>query len=315
LLNEILDLSKVEAGQMELEFTSLDVPAALEYAASMLRERAVAHSIDLRVELGGRVDAVEADELRFKQVVLNLVSNAVKFTPDGGSVLIRAVEVDTDLRVSVRDTGVGIPVEDRERIFESFQQGGRGASREEGTGLGLTLSRRIVELLGGRMWLESEVGVGSTFGFSIPTRRTPGKIQRDGQSRAAASIVMIEDDRASLDLLTAYLSGAALRVTTASDGQSGLDAVRRDRPSAVLLDIMLPGIDGWAVLQELKSESDTKDIPVIVVSIVDERSRGTAMGAAAYLVKPVSRDDLLTALAAIGISVSVAGAPNSDDAP
>lgn len=126
---------------------------------------------------------------------------------------------------------------------------------------------------------------------------------------------MIEDDRASLDLLTAYLSGAALRVTTASDGQSGLDAVRRDRPSAVLLDIMLPGIDGWAVLQELKSESDTKDIPVIVVSIVDERSRGTAMGAAAYLVKPVSRDDLLTALAAIGISVSVAGAPNSDDAP
>jgi signal transduction histidine kinase len=315
LLNEILDLSKVEAGQMELEFTSLDVPATLEYAASMLRERAIAHSIDLRVELGEWVGAVEADELRFKQVVLNLVSNAVKFTPDGGSVVIRAIEIDTDLHVSVTDTGVGIPVEDRERIFESFQQGGRGPSREEGTGLGLTLSRRIVELLGGRMWLASEVGAGSTFGFSIPMRRASGKIQRAVEAQVLASIVVIDDDRPSLDLLTAYLSGTALRVTTARDGQSGLDAVRRDRPSAVLLDIRLPGIDGWAVLQELKSGADTKDIPVIVVSIVDERPRGAAMGAAAYLVKPVSRDDLLAALAAIGFPVPIAGAPSVGEAP
>jgi signal transduction histidine kinase len=302
LLNEILDLSKVEAGQMELEFTSLDVPAALEYAVSMLRERATAHSIELRVELGGRIGAVEADELRFKQVVLNLVSNAVKFTPDGGSVVIRAEEVDNYLRVTVQDTGVGIPGEDRERIFESFQQGGRGAAREEGTGLGLTLSRRLVELLGGRMWLESEVGAGSTFGFSIPVRRGH-KIQHDEETQASASIVVIEDDRASLDLLSAYLSGAAIRVTTTRDGQSGLDVIRRDRPSAVLLDIVLPGMDGWTVLQELKSQADTKDIPVIVVSIVDERSRGAALGAEAYLVKPVSRDDLLAALAAVGIPV------------
>ena len=315
LLNEILDLSKVEAGQMELEFIPLDVPAALEYAASMLRERATAHSIELRVELGDGLGAVEADELRFKQVALNLVSNAVKFTPDGGSVVIRAVEVDTDLRVTVTDTGVGIPIEDRVRIFESFQQGGRGASREEGTGLGLTLSRRIVELFGGRMWLVSEVGVGSTFGFSIPTRRESGQIQPEWQAQAATSIVVIEDDRASSDLLTAYLSGAALRVTTVRDGQSGLDAVRRDRPSAVLLDIRLPGVDGWAVLQELKSDAATKDIPVIVVSIVDERSRGAAMGAAAYLVKPVSRDDLLSALAVVGIPVPTAGAPHVGEAP
>ena len=315
LLNEILDLSKVEAGQMELEFIPLDVPAALEYAASMLRERATAHSIELRVELGDGLGAVEADELRFKQVALNLVSNAVKFTPDGGLVVIRAVEVDTDLQVTVTDTGVGIPIEDRVRIFESFQQGGRGASREEGTGLGLTLSRRIVELFGGRMWLVSEVGAGSTFGFSIPTRRESGQIQPEWQAQAATSIVVIEDDRASSDLLTAYLSGAALRVTTVRDGQSGLDAVRRDRPSAVLLDLRLPGVDGWAVLQELKSDAATKDIPVIVVSIVDERSRGAAMGAAAYLVKPVSRDDLLSALAVVGIPVPTASAPNVGEAP
>jgi signal transduction histidine kinase/ActR/RegA family two-component response regulator len=314
LLNEILDLSKVEAGQMELEFKSLDVAAILEYAASMLRERATVHSVDLRVELGEGVGVVAADELRFKQVVLNLVSNAVKFTPDGGSVIIRAVEVDTELHVTVTDTGVGIPVEDRERIFESFQQGGRGAAREEGTGLGLTLSRRIVELFGGRMWLESEVSAGSTFGFSIPTRRAPG-IQPVGEGAASASIVVIEDDRASSDLLTAYLSGGVLRVTTARDGQSGLDAVRRDRPAAVLLDIRLPGVDGWAVLEELKSGADTKDIPVIVVSIVDERSRGAALGAAAYMVKPVSRDDLLAALADVGVPVLTADAPSAGEAP
>jgi signal transduction histidine kinase/ActR/RegA family two-component response regulator len=303
LVNEILDLSKVEAGQMELGYSSLDVPAALEYAAALLRERAVAHSIDLRVEVGDGVGQVEADELRFKQVVLNLVSNAVKFTPDGGSVTIRAAEAAGQLHVSVTDTGVGVPVEDRERIFESFQQGGRGASREEGSGLGLTLSRRIVELLGGRMWLESEVGAGSTFGFSIPTRRASGDVHPSNGARATATIVVIEDDRPSLDLLTAYLSVADLQVATARDGQSGLDAVRRERPAAVLLDIRLPGIDGWAVLDALKADPTTREIPVIVVSIVDERSRGAALGAAGYLVKPVSRDQLLAALAAVGIPV------------
>ena len=128
-------------------------------------------------------------------------------------------------------------------------------------------------------------------------------------------VLVIEDDRASSDLLTAYLSGAALRVTTVRDGQSGIEAVRRDRPSAVLLDIRLPGVDGWAVLQELKSAADTRDIPVIVVSIVDERSRGAAMGAAAYMVKPVSRDDLLATLAAIGIPVPIAGTSGVGEAP
>ena len=230
LLNEILDLSKVEAGQMELEYTLVQVPAVLEHAASMMRERAAAHSIALSVEIGDQVGAVEVDELRFRQVVLNLVSNAVKFTPDGGSVVIRARESAGELQVTVEDTGVGIPEADRERIFESFQQGGRGASREEGTGLGLTLSRRIVELLGGRMWLESEVGEGSTFGFAFPVRRGQGEAPGATPLPGSTSIVVIEDDRRSLDLMAAYLSGAAITVVTARDGQAGLEAVRR-RPA------------------------------------------------------------------------------------
>jgi signal transduction histidine kinase/CheY-like chemotaxis protein len=301
LLNEILDLSKVEAGRMELEYSSFELRALLDDATSMLRERAATHEIELSVEVDEDVGRVYADELRLKQVLLNLVTNAVKFTDDGGSVVMRARRVDPDIEITVTDTGIGIPEADRERIFESFQQGGRGSSREEGTGLGLTLSRRIVELLGGRMWLETEVGVGSTFGFTLPGHRESEEQTGTGaRAPVVGDVVVIEDDRLSIDLLTAYLSDAALRVTTARDGQSGLEAVRRVHPDVVLLDIRLPGIDGWAVLQALKSATETRDIPVIVVSIVDERSRGVALGAAAYLVKPVGRDDLLAVLRSVG---------------
>ncbi len=160
LLNEILDLSKVEAGRMDLEYSSFGLRPLLELAASMLRERAALHGIDLAIETADDVGPVYADELRLKQVLLNLITNAVKFTGDGGSVLVRAVREGTEILITVTDTGIGVPEADRERIFESFQQGGRGSSREEGTGLGLTLSRRIVELLGGRMWLETQVGRG-----------------------------------------------------------------------------------------------------------------------------------------------------------
>ena len=298
LLNEILDLSKVEAGRMEVDYSAFDLRVLLEEAVTMLRERATAHGVDLTVDVEPGLVQAYSDQLRLKQVVLNLVTNAVKFTGDGGSVAVRARRTPVDIEVTVTDTGVGIPEADRERIFESFQQGGRGASREEGTGLGLTLSRRIVELLGGRMWLESEVGVGSTFGFTLPSRTsdddatllsTPGMCE----------VVVIEDDRPSLDLFTAFLDGASVRVITARDGPSGLEAVRQARPSAVLLDIRLPGMDGWAVLTALKQDPDTRDIPVIVVSIVDEQHRGAALGAAAYLVKPVGRDALLDALARV----------------
>ncbi len=220
------------------------------------------HGIELRIEMDDEVGWVYSDELRLKQVLLNLVTNAVKFTGDDGSVVVRAVREGADILITVTDTGIGVPEADRERIFESFQQGGRGSSREEGTGLGLTLSRRIVELLGGRMWLETEVGVGSTFGFSLPARERDGDARSDDGASTSTSgeVVIIEDDRPSLDLFSAYLSGAALKVTTARDGPSGLDAVRRTHPEAVLLDIRLPGIDGWTVLKELKSDPTTRDI-------------------------------------------------------
>jgi CheY-like chemotaxis protein len=166
------------------------------------------------------------------------------------------------------------------------------------------------------MWLDSKVGVGSTFGFSIPSREREGAERRDESAEAplVGLVVVIEDDRPSLELLMVYLSAMASDITVARDGPSGLETVRRVHPEVVLLDIRLPGIDGWAVLEALKSDPDTRDIPVVVASIVDERARGVALGAAAYLVKPISREDLRAALTTVAfLPGSPAPAPHETD--
>jgi len=300
LLNEILDLSKVEAGRMEVEFSTFSVPAAIEHAVSMVRERAARHSITVNQSVAPSVDELTSDELRIRQVLVNLLSNAVKFTPNGGRVDVLAEPVGAELVITVRDTGHGIVPEDRERIFESFQQGRRGAPKEEGTGLGLTLCRRIVTLLGGRIWLESEVGRGSAFHVAVPLDARPveavGPPDADTPKGRRPVVVIIDDDRASLDLLTAYLTGTGLQVVRARDGRQGLAEIRRLHPAAVVLDIRLPGMDGWEVLEALQTDRATREIPVIIVSILEEKARGLAAGAAAYLTKPVSREALTAAL-------------------
>jgi signal transduction histidine kinase/ActR/RegA family two-component response regulator len=300
LINDILDLSKVEAGQMVLEPSTFEVASVLEWASALQRERAAAHAIAVTSEVADDVGTIEADERQFRQVVLNLVANAVKFTPDGGSVSIKAYRNGTELNVTVTDTGIGVAPEDRERIFKTFQQGRRGAPKEEGTGLGLTLCRRIVELFGGLMWLESTLGVGSTFGFSVP-----GVFERQQEATAGGSgklpvVVLVDDDRASLDLLAAYLDGSPARVLRAKDGVEALELVRSVLPAAVVLDIKLPRLDGWQVLTELKADPATAAIPVVIASVVDDRSRGLALGAAVYLLKPVRRDEFLDGLRRVG---------------
>ena len=303
LLNDILDLSKVEAGRMDLQRSTFPVQDTLEYGLSMVRERAVRHDITLSLDVAPEVDLIEADELRTKQVMLNLLSNAVKFTPDGGEVVVLARVDGPELVVTVSDTGIGIAPDDRERIFDSFQQAGRGTQQQEGTGLGLTLSKRILELLGGRIWLETEVGVGSTFGFAIPLGTTSEPSARSAEQAPVAGplVVVVEDDRPSLELLTLYLEGAGVEVVGARDGPSGLETVRRQQPAAVVLDIRLPDMDGWEVLTALKADPVTAEIPVVVVSMLDERGTGFALGAAEYLVKPVSREHVLAALSRVGV--------------
>jgi signal transduction histidine kinase len=168
LINDILDLSKVEAGQVELEVAPFSLREALERGVVMVRERAINGGVQVALGANGGVDVVTGDERRISQVIFNLLSNAVKFTPDGGAVDVRANQEDGEIRVSVADTGPGIAAEDHERIFEEFQQTEAGVAQHEGTGLGLALSKRLVELHGGRIWVDSELGKGSTFVFTLP---------------------------------------------------------------------------------------------------------------------------------------------------
>ena len=308
LLNDILDLSKIEAGQMALNRSEFAARESLEYCLSLVRERALKQRILLSLEVDPQVGLLDADRLRFRQVALNLLSNAVKFTPDGGRVDVRASIRDQDLVVEVADTGPGVAAEDRQRIFDSFQQGARLPGQTEGTGLGLTLSKRILELHGGRIWVESEAGKGSTFGFalpagsgepawtSVPQVGLDSGIPAELAPGPGPTVVVVEDDRRSFDLLRVYLEAAGARVVSARDGEEGLDTVRRLSPAGVILDILLPGIDGWEVLAQLKADPRTAAIPVIVVSMLDERGRGSALGAAEYLVKPVGKDQLLAAV-------------------
>jgi len=170
LINDILDLSKIEAGRMELELTDFHLPTALDSALTLVRERAGRRSIALQMNVDSRLGQIQADERKVRQVVLNLLSNAIKFTPEGGRIEVAAVPEDGLVEVSVSDTGVGIASEDQEAVFEEFRQVGTADKKVEGTGLGLTLCRKFVELHGGKIWVKSEVGVGSTFTFSLPLR-------------------------------------------------------------------------------------------------------------------------------------------------
>jgi signal transduction histidine kinase/DNA-binding response OmpR family regulator len=321
LINDILDLSKIEAGKMELELSTFALPAVLENGLTMIRERATNHGISLGVDIAPEVGEINADERKVKQVVFNLLSNAVKFTPDGGRIDLSARCSDGVVEVAVSDTGIGIAAEDQERVFEEFQQAGQ----REGSGLGLALSRSFIELHGGRLRLESEPGVGSTFTFTLPLPEAPAAgpaAPPIGHQPAAAapsypevtpgglSMLVIEDDERSAELLRIFLEDGGFSVTVAGDGDEGIEAARRLRPAAIVLDLLLPNVSGWDVLTRLKGDRVLADIPVVIVSMVDERGKGYALGAAGYLVKPVDRDELLGALRPLLTGVnSIDGTP------
>jgi len=171
LINDILDLSTIEAGRMELELTDFHLPTAIDNALTLVRERAARRGIALHTNVDERLGEIQADERKIRQVVLNLLSNAIKFTPEGGQIEVGAVPKDGFVEVSVSDTGVGIAPGDQEAVFEEFRQVGTSTAKQEGTGLGLALCRKFVELHGGKIWVTSQVGVGSTFTFRLPALR------------------------------------------------------------------------------------------------------------------------------------------------
>jgi signal transduction histidine kinase/CheY-like chemotaxis protein len=310
LINDILDLSKVEAGRMELERGRFSLPEALENGLTMVRERASRHGIALSLEVDPALDVIEADERKVKQVVFNLLSNAVKFTPDGGQVGITA-QLDGDgVRITVWDTGIGIAPEDQGRIFEEFQQvGGLDRQGREGTGLGLALARRFVELHGGHLSVESTVGQGSRFTFTLPVRITPPveaaaevvKPTEAGIEHDRPLVLVVEDDPQAAELLRLYLEGVECRAEVAWDGEEGFTKAVQLHPALITLDLLLPKLDGWDLLVRLKEEPTTREIPVVIVSIVEERGKGFALGAMDYLVKPVSREELMNALQRVSL--------------
>ena len=299
LLNDILDLSKIEADRLELNFDTFEMRPLLEDCILMIREKAARKGLAIQLDVEDEVGRVVADELRIRQVVVNLLSNAVKFSHTRIDVV--ASSDGPSLTVQVSDDGPGIALEDQNLIFEAFQQGKR-PSREEGTGLGLTVSRKLVEKHGGTLSVESELGRGSMFSFTIPTApeaESFGVSAVEVPMPSGPVVVVVEDDARSLELLCLHVRRLGVDYMTARDGREGLDLIRRFGPAAVILDIQLPLLDGWDLLGILKADPATAKIPVVVVSMLDERGRGLALGAAEYLVKPVRGDDVRAALSRV----------------
>jgi signal transduction histidine kinase/DNA-binding response OmpR family regulator len=308
LVNDVLDLARVEAGRLELKPARFDLDALVAQTVATVRPLADQKHQTVTQELSPL--AVDADPSRVRQIVINLLSNAIKFTGDGGLIRIGLRSDDNATAVlTVSDTGRGIRTEDIERIFEAFQQGEGElpTSHHEGTGLGLALSRQLVEAHGGTIEVHSELGVGSEFVVRLPVRAAvPEPVGvAPVRSREQPTVLVIEDDPAARELLRVHLEGAGYCALTATTGRQGLAWAAQTRPDAILLDILLPDIDGWEVIQRLKANAATRSIPVMVVSVVDDRQLGLALGAVDYFVKPIARDPLLEAIGRLTFTTKV----------
>ncbi|MEP7227214.1 MAG: response regulator [Gemmatimonadales bacterium] len=311
LINDILDLSKVEAGHMELALSEFDVGTALAEVQAIVETLVHKKHLSLAVKVDDGLPAIRADQSKVKQVLYNLLSNAIKFTAEGGSIRVTARRAhDIDVReggqwieVSVADTGIGLRPEDKERIFGEFEQVQSSyASNQEGTGLGLALSRKLVELHGGWIWVESDPGRGSIFRFVLPfapaagTRDAEALGAQDGASNGGPLILVVEDDRPTRELLAHQLVDAGYRVAQATTGEQAVALAKELQPAGITLDILLPDGDGLGVLARLKSLPETRDIPVIIVSITEHQELGLSLGAIDWVVKPLNRSDFLAAV-------------------
>jgi signal transduction histidine kinase/CheY-like chemotaxis protein len=298
LINEVLDLAKIEAGKIELRRQSLDLPDVVGEVVTSLASLSQRKSLDLTVAVPHL--RVHADRVRLRQITTNLLSNAIKFTPAGGQIFISARRIGPDIAISVADTGPGIAPADQERVFEEFQQAGDQEAGAAGTGLGLALTRRLVEAHGGRVELESAVGHGAKFTVHLPGAELPAP-EASHAPASSAGVLVIEDDDSAAQLISTYLTRAGYEVRIAPTGEQGLAAARANHPEVILLDVKLPGIDGWQVLSELKRDGQLRHVPVVIVSVLDDAEVGLALGAVDYFVKPIERGALLGWLARHGL--------------
>ena len=294
LINDILDLSKVEAGRMELRLESVSVADIVEQVAQTVYPLVAAKNLRFTSEAAS-AGIVSADPAKLKQMLLNLVSNAIKFTPEGGSVMVAATRRPDRIEISVADTGIGIATSDHGKVFMEFQQIPHGAGRRaEGTGLGLALTRRLALLHGGDVRFSSEENKGSIFTITLPIQ--PAARESKTPAGPGPLILVVEDDPVAAQLLSRQLGTAGYRIEIARNGEEALEKARTLHPAAITLDIILPQLDGWEVISRLKRDEATSAIPIVIVSVVDNKQLGAALGAVDYFVKPVHAKELLARL-------------------
>ena len=302
LINDVLDLSKIESGKMEVYAEDFDVEAILREIAgtvtSLIGKKKNRLALDLALDLGG----AHTDVTKLRQVLLNLLSNAAKFTEDGTITLGASRVTRPDggwLRFTVSDTGIGMAPEQLAKLFQRFTQADQSTTRKfGGTGLGLSITRAFADMLGGEVKVESIAGEGSTFTLTLPATHASDKMEKalpdpepvPEEAGAGDLVLVIDDDADQRALMTRFLHREGFRVQVATDGRRGLALAKRLRPRAILLDVMMPGIDGWSVLTELKSDPELSGTPVVMVTSVDQRSLAASLGAADYMIKPVRWD-------------------------
>ena len=305
LINDILDLSKIEAGKLELYPEEVALPTLVSQVEGAVRPLVTKNNNQFLVDCPEDVGSICSDPTRVRQILFNVLSNASKFTEEGRvSLSVRRVKDDGLARVVCRvtDTGIGMTPAQLQHVFEPFRQADATTTRRfGGTGLGLTISQRFCDMLGGQIRAESEPGVGTTVEIQLPVEapfaalaETPGPERRPAGvapgTRRKGPVLVIDDDEAVRDYLSRKLTKEGLVVVCAADGEEGLRLSRELRPRAITLDVVMPGMDGWEVLLALKSDPDTVDIPVTMLSMTDDKKRGYALGAAEYLTKPVDPD-------------------------
>jgi signal transduction histidine kinase/CheY-like chemotaxis protein len=310
LINDVLDISKIEAGKMDLFLETFEIAALVNGVVSTIDTLIKNNGNELIVTIDPSLTDMHADATKVRQALFNLLSNAAKFTHEGEIHLrVQGEEVDGEswILISVSDTGIGIPPGKLDLVFEEFSQADGSTTRDYGgTGLGLAISRRFCQMMNGDISVTSTVGDGSTFMVRLPVavRESPAETALPDSSSSddmldsgdEPVVLVIDDDPTALDLLERTLEGAGVRVVKASDGREALNLARSLQPAAITLDVLMPGMDGWEVLNELKADAATADIPVIIVTMTTDRHLGYALGATEFLTKPVRRDQLVTLL-------------------
>ncbi len=316
LINDILDLSKIEAGKMELYLEDFSVPEMLADVTATVQTLVAKKNNTLTLDCAPDVGAMHGDLTKVRQSLFNLLSNAAKFT-ENGTVTLRVRRDSAFYVFDVQDTGIGMTAEQMAGLFEAFSQADASTTRKYGgTGLGLAITRRFCRMMGGDTLVESETGIGSVFTMRLPVQVLPAEA---AESQTAASapavrenhagdvVLVIDDDPAARDLMRRFLTREGFSPETAANGEDGLRLARELKPAAITLDVMMPGLDGWTVLQRLKADPETQDIPVVMLTMVDDKNIGFALGASDYMTKPIDRARLSAILSRYRCADSEAG--------